>query len=98
MTSRFVLRRLAAEDIAEAATWYALRSVVLAGEFVRAVDAVLAAIRRAPQHFPELQPGVRRAVLRRFPYSVFFTTRDGTTFVVACLHHRRHPRRWRRRV
>jgi hypothetical protein len=40
---------------------------------------------------------VRRALVRRFPYSVFFTFRDDTTTVIACLHHRRNPRLWRRR-
>jgi toxin ParE1/3/4 len=45
---------------------------------------------------PEVRPGVRRALLRRFPYGVFFAAGDVAITVLAVLHHRRSPRRWPR--
>jgi plasmid stabilization system protein ParE len=98
MTPRFVLRRAAAEDIQEATAWYALRSTSVAAEFLRAVDAALADIGRAPEQHPPVTDRIRRALLRRFPYALYFTRRGETTYVIACMHHRRHPRRWRRRA
>lgn len=97
MTPRFVLKRSASNDIADATAWYALRSTSLAAEFVRAVDVALAEVRRTPERFPRVSSNVRRALLRRFPYSVFFTSHDDTTTIIACLHHRRNPRHWRAR-
>jgi plasmid stabilization system protein ParE len=35
--------------------------------------------------------------LRRFPYSLFYRIIDDQVIVVACMHGRRHPRRWRSR-
>jgi hypothetical protein len=46
MTPRFVLKRSASIDIADATAWYALRSTSLAAEFVRAIDVALAEVRR----------------------------------------------------
>jgi hypothetical protein len=39
MTPRFVLKRSASIDIADATAWYALRSTSLAAEFVRALTS-----------------------------------------------------------
>jgi plasmid stabilization system protein ParE len=35
--------------------------------------------------------------LRRFPYSLFYRIIDDQVIVVACMHGRRHPRRWQSR-
>jgi hypothetical protein len=41
-------------------------------EFARVVRATFAVIERTPLQFPAAAPGTRRAVLRRFPYAVYF--------------------------
>jgi plasmid stabilization system protein ParE len=66
---------------------------------VRFVDAVDAAIRRIaadPSAFPVAHNEIRRAVVRQFPYGVYFRIEAGEVVVIAVMHGRRHPRRWRR--
>lgn len=46
----------------------------------------------------ELRPGVRRRILRRFPYSILYTLDNDVVLVIAVAHQRRRPGYWRRRV
>ena len=94
MTRRFVVRPQAELEIAEAADWYYERARGLAAEFVRVVDAAFATIERNPLQFPLVDPPIRRAVLRRFPYSILFTADDVEIVVLSCFHSRRDPKRW----
>ena len=89
---RLVVREAAEEDIAEAARWYEQRSPGLGGEFLRAVDVTLAEIVRMPERYPVVRGRARCALLRRFPYGVYFVATPDLVSVVACLHARRDPR------
>lgn len=98
MTSRFIVRPAAEADIAEAALWYEARSIGLGAEFLRAVDVCLEEIRRSPERFPQIYKSSRRALLRRFPYATYFVSTPTSIRVVACMHVKRDPGRWQRRV
>ncbi len=69
-----------------AAAWYDEQSTGLGLEFLRAVTAVFAAIGRAPATYPHVRAHTRRALLRRFPYGVFFRETDAEVVVLAVVH------------
>lgn len=92
-----VVRDAAEGDIAEGARWYEQRSAGLGSEFLRAVDVALSEIARMPARYPIVRGTVRRALIRRFPYAVFFVAQPDLISVLACLHVRRHPQGWQRR-
>jgi len=94
---RILVRPAAAADIAEAFEWYESRRVGLGVEFVRSMDAALESLRRAPSANPIVHRDVRRALLRRFPYGVFYRVIRDEILVVACFHGSRDPRRWQGR-
>lgn len=98
MTARLVVRAAAEADINGAALWYEQRSPGLGTEFLRAVDVALAEIARMPARYPLVHREARRALLRRFPYAVYFVATPKLISVVACMHARRDPRRWEERV
>ena len=100
MIRRVIVRPLAAEEIASAATWYEAQCLGLG---VDLTDEIIRAIRRAqeaPDLFRILRPrdGMRRVLTERFPYRVFFTVIDDTLHVHAVLHAARHDRHWRERL
>lgn len=51
-----------------------------------------------PERLPLVPLEARRALLRRFPYDVYFVATPDLVSVVACMHVRRDPRRWEERV
>jgi toxin ParE1/3/4 len=92
------LRKPAQADIADAARWYEARGKGLGAEFLRAVEACLSNIRRSPESHAHVHPRVRRALLRRFPYAVFYVLSGQHIQVIACLHVRRQPGVWKSRT
>ena len=95
---RLQFRPEARLDILEARQWYESRSAGLGSEFARAVDAASAVILRFPASNPQVRGDVRKAILRRFPYSLLYVASQDAITVLACFHHRRDPRTWDDRV
>jgi toxin ParE1/3/4 len=56
-----------------------------------------AASRNRPKHFPVIDGEVRRAVVDRFPYGVFFVELDDEISVIGIMHLHRDPQEWRSR-
>jgi len=96
--TRLLVRSAAEADIADAALWYEARAAGLGVEFLRAFDVTVAEIQRMPERFPVVYGVCRRALLRRFPYAVFFVPTAEVIQIIACLHASRDPRRWQERV
>ncbi len=87
----------AKSDVREAKAWYARQRPGLDLEFRDELDATLARIRAFPESYAGVYKDVRRAGLRRFPYGVFYRRREGGIFILAVIHHARHPRHWKSR-
>lgn len=98
MTAAIVVRPEAEAEIAEAYQWYEDQSVGLGLEFLRALDASLSAIQRFPASYAVVHKEIRRAVLRRFPYSVYYLYENDTIAVIACFHGSRDPKQWQDRA
>jgi plasmid stabilization system protein ParE len=64
----------------------------LGAELLEAVDRILARIREFPSMYPVVYKGLRRALVRRFPYAVDCRQQGDSIRVLACLHQRRDPR------
>jgi plasmid stabilization system protein ParE len=96
MKSLIVLPR-AEVDIFDAAIWYETEREGLGRAFEADFDRIASRIQAAPLHFPEIEPDVRRAMLGRFPYGVFFVVGEEIVTVFAVLHLHRDPETWRGR-
>jgi len=92
-----LLRPQAQVDVRDAAGWYEDQKAGLGIRFLVELDHVLSRVRVKPFQFPQIDPGVRRGLLQRFPYSVYFSVGEATIEVIAVLHQHRHPDTWRNR-
>ena len=92
------LRDEAERDAALAASWYEDQREGLGQEFLDELLATFEAISDHPRAYPVLHRDVRRALMRRFPFGVFFQTTASDIVVVAVFHGSRHPGGWRRRA
>ena len=88
----------AESDIAEAYEWYESRRVGLGEEFLTSVDACLQGIWRWPEIYAVVHGEFRRALIRRFPYAVFYEQSETTVTVYAVFHTSRDPEKWRHRL
>ncbi|RCJ33779.1 recombinase [Nostoc punctiforme NIES-2108] len=98
-----VLRNLiilseAEQDVAQACIWYEEQELGLAEEFLRCIDACIQFIRRNPEMYQIVHESYRRAVVRRFPYVVFYEHLDTTIIVYAVFHSSQDPKKWRGRL
>jgi plasmid stabilization system protein ParE len=85
-------------DVSDAAAWHEERWTGLGDEFLDELDVVLQRVIKSPLQFPKIQHTVRRALLRRFPYSVYFDVTRESVELIAVLHQRRDPRTWEQRI
>lgn len=90
MTYRVRFRKQAEEDLVEAYRWYESRIPGLGVRLLSSVDSVVKLIESQPLIFRESLPGIRRALLNRFPYSVYFRFLDNEIEIVAILHQKRN--------
>jgi len=98
MSLRLLLRPEARVDIREALLWYEDQGPGLSDRLTAELDGLFDRITRSPLQFPEVGQGVRRGLLQRFPYAVYFLFDEDSSFVLAVLHQRRHPDIWKRRI
>ena len=98
MTATVALTPEAQADIEEVHAWYAARGAGLAEEFRGALDQCLENIATFPQGHAIIHRSVRRALLRRFPYCVFYVIGPDRVIVHGCFHARRDPSVWQFRM
>lgn len=85
-------------ELTEARQWYSHQRRDLDAEFMGCVDAVLSRVVDNPRSFPIVYRNLRRAVVRRFPFAVFYEVTSDEIKIVAIFHSRRDPERWQSRV
>lgn len=88
------VRKRARGEIDEALEWYRQRSPEAANAFLDELDAALLAILEGPERNHVVSGRLRRMLLRRFPYSVYYKIYPGVVSVVGVIHGHRHPRTW----
>jgi plasmid stabilization system protein ParE len=98
MTRELVIRAEAQEELAEAFAWYEKQRPGLGADLLLSLEATLADIRRRPGSFPVVYKELHRALLKRFPYGVYFVVEEAFISVLAIFHAKRDPRIWKQRA
>ncbi len=84
-------------DVAAAYQWYENEEPGLGLAFLDQLLATYDRIATGPLQYQDLRSGIRRALLRRFPYAVYFAVEGDFVVVLAILHVSRDPAEWQRR-
>lgn len=98
MVAELIIAPETEQDILEAYAWYEDRRIGLGEELLSCVDASTATIRRMPETYPTVHVNYRRALVRRFPYGVFYEYAEGTVTVYGVFHTSCDPSKWRQRL
>jgi plasmid stabilization system protein ParE len=97
MSLPVVLSREAEREFDDAADWYEQRAGSGA-KFVAQVRETLNQIGLMPELHAVVHRNVRRAVVRRFPYNLYYRVQADRVEVIAVMHNRRDPSEWQGRA
>ncbi len=78
--------------------WYNDREEDLGRDFLDELDRAVRLISTYPLATTEIEPGIRRCLLSRFPYGLIYGIDQETIVVVAVAHLHRQPRYWADRI
>jgi toxin ParE1/3/4 len=87
----------AAAEVIAAQDWYEDQGAGLGTQFRDELDAAVQRIAENASQFPAVLNDVRRALMHRFPYCLFFRVEADAITVIACFHPSRDPQEWQRR-
>ena len=71
----------ASAEVAAAYAWYEERSPGLGEDFLRCVEAAVLTIQRHPQLHPIAADDFRHALIRRFPFEIFYEPTPGAIVI-----------------
>ena len=91
MSRTIIVRPEAEADLREAFAWYEQQREGLGQEFMDKVEQAFAMLADSPTRYPMVRRNTRRALVRRFPYSIYFVQKGDTILVLGVLHQRRNP-------
>lgn len=85
-------------DLLDAFHWYQSQRPGLGLDFKLCIDEVLSTLQRIPLIYKTVLHEVRRAVIKKFPFGVFYLVKDNIVIVLAVVHARRDPAEWKGRI
>ena len=94
MKRKLIVRRRAEAQAFHARDWYESQLEGLGYRFVDQLDQAIQKAHENPQHYQAVHREIRRVLVRRFPYAVFFVAEPERVVVLAILHQYEDPAKW----
>jgi plasmid stabilization system protein ParE len=85
-------------ELIEAAQFYERRVSALGSQFLDAADIAIGEIQNAPERWSVIEADVRRYLMPRFPYALYYRVLSDHIRILAFKHNSRHPDYWRYRL
>lgn len=93
-----VFTKEAEHDLTEIGEWYKNIRVGLDLEFLMCIEAEIERIRKTPLVYKEYYSTIRKAVISKFPYSVYYELEETRIVVIAITHHKRGQKTIRKKL
>jgi len=87
----------AEKEFTQAIDYYEEIESGLGYDFALEVHATIRRVIEFPRAWAVLEGGVRRSMVRRFPYGVLFSEEADGVFILAVMNLHRHPGYWKHR-
>lgn len=91
-------RSEAKHDVQQAYYYYEECSKGLGDEFIRSLDATFSLIQRNPEIFQTIHKNLRRGLIRRFPYGIFYIVEEKRIVIIAVMHLKRNIKHVKDRI
>jgi plasmid stabilization system protein ParE len=94
MTLPVVFRRRFRSDLAAGYDWYEAQRPGLGEEFLSAVQSTVTNIESYREMFAAVHGDVRRVIIPRFPFAIFYLVEPTRVVALRLLHTARDPKLW----
>jgi plasmid stabilization system protein ParE len=81
------------DDVELAFKWYERQRRGLGFDFIDCVEMSLSSILRFPEIYERCYSNFRRCVIRRFPFSIFYTIEDEEIVIHSVFDNRQDPKK-----
>ena len=85
------ISQLAFLEIEDAKEYYNLQKPTLGDTFKNDVKRSLESIKEFPNLYPNITNDLKRTLLHRFPYSIFYAVTNNTILILSVAHQHRKP-------
>lgn len=98
MIEQIIFTPEAEQDVADAFAWYTKIESGLGEDFLHRIDSCLQTIQEHPEIYPVAKPPFRRALIRRFPFEIFYEASSEAIVIFAVFHCSQNPQKWQKRL
>jgi len=88
----------ATDEFSDAVRYYNSERPGLGYELAVEVKNSLERIKKYPESWTEIIPGIRKCIVNRFPYAVLYHKKSEVILIIAIMHLKRKPRNWKVRL
>ncbi|MCP4698563.1 MAG: type II toxin-antitoxin system RelE/ParE family toxin [Gammaproteobacteria bacterium] len=82
----------AQQDVRQALAWYKKQRKGLEADFLNCLEDTIARIQQHPELYPKpYKMKLQRALLRRFPFSVYYRVENEIIYIFAVFDNRQNP-------
>lgn len=93
-----LIRPEAKADLLDTFHWYQSQKPGLGFDFKSCIDVALSQILVNPTLYKIVHLSIRRAIIKKFPFGIFYIIDNNKVIVLAALHARRDPVNWKTRI
>ncbi len=95
---RYIFHPEALQEYGDAATYYDKISPELGNAFIESVENGINRIISRPEAWQIEEEDVRRHLIKRFPFGIFYTIERDHILIIAVMHMSRRPGYWKNRL
>ena len=85
-------------EFRDAVKYYNTERRGLGFDFANEVRSSLVRLKQYPEIWIEIDAGIRKCIVKRFPYALLYTVHDDLVIVIALMHMKRVTFYWKERV
>lgn len=91
MPPQLIITARAFKDIETARNWYDNQSLLAGDWFIEEINLYVTNIANNPWRYAMVTTGVRRCLLKKFPYKIFFSAKSHVVVILRIRHNKQKP-------
>jgi len=81
-------------ELNDAFEFYEAQTPGLGKRFIEEFNKGIVRIRQHPESWPRIRDNIRKCILNKFPYTIFYAVEPKLVIITAVAHQRRKPDYW----